>query len=166
MKYARVYLHSHKCTFEGDFFVGGKFEKKDFTQCDASGISFKGAKLTGSRYHYAYNFILSLCFDNNFINQKSGRFFKAKLFNTDFTDADLTNASIEDDGLEGAVFDNAVLVGSYLSREIADAKSVLSADFTDAQMPDYTRKALCKRTDISGTNPKTGVTTADSLFCP
>ena len=36
--------------FIGDFFVGGKFEKKDFTQCDASGISFRGAKLTGSRY--------------------------------------------------------------------------------------------------------------------
>ena len=94
------------------------------------------------------------------------RFFKAKLFNTDFTDADLTNASIEDDGLEGAVFDNAVLVGSYLSKEIVDAKSILNADFTDAQMPDYTRKALCKRTDISGKNPKTGEITADSLFCP
>ena len=88
------------------------------------------------------------------------------MFSTDFTDADLTNASIEDDGLEGAVFDNAVMVGSYLSKEIADAKSILNADFTDAQMPDYTRKALCKRTDIDGTNPKTGVTTAESLYCP
>ena len=70
---------------EGDFFVGKTFKEKDFTQCDASGVSFKNSVLTGSR------------------------FYRAKLFDTDFTGADLSAVSLEDTGLTGAIFTDAKL---------------------------------------------------------
>ena len=47
-----------------------------------------------------------------------------------------------------------------------DAESILNADFTDAQMPDFAKKKLCARPDVKGANPKTGVATDESLFCP
>jgi uncharacterized protein YjbI with pentapeptide repeats len=117
------------------------FQPQDFTQCDASGVSFKNAELRGSR------------------------FYRAKLFDTDFTGADLSGVSLEDTGLTGAVFTDAVLEGAYLSATIGDAKSIKNADFTDAQMPDFAKKKLCERADAGGQNPKTGVSTKDSLFC-
>ena len=58
---------------------------KDFTQCDASGVSFKNSVLKGSR------------------------FYRAKLFDTDFTNADLSSVSLEDTGLTGAIFKDSIL---------------------------------------------------------
>lgn len=126
---------------KGESFVGKVLKEKDFTQCDASGVSFKGAELRGSR------------------------FYRAKLFDTDFTGADLSGVSLEDTGLTGAIFTDAVLEGAYLSATIGDAKSILNTDFTDAQLPDFAKKTLCTRPDAGGKNPKTGVSTKDSLFC-
>eukprot|EP00981_Chlorochromonas_danica_P000473 scaffold98_cov248-Ochromonas_danica.AAC.14 len=97
---------------------------------------------------------------------KGARFYRANLNEADFTYADLSTASLEDTSLVDADFSNAILNGAYLSGSIQDAKSINGADFTDALMPDFATNALCKRMDIGGKNPVTGVVTADSLMCP
>jgi uncharacterized protein YjbI with pentapeptide repeats len=133
--------YANKDLREEDF--SGKSEKgKDFTQCDASSVKFRNAELSGTR------------------------FFRAKLVNTDFTGANLVSSSLEDTDLAGAIFEDANLQGAYFSVGIADAASLSGADFTDAQMPDFAMKKLCQRTDIDGTNKKTGAVTKDTLFCP
>jgi uncharacterized protein YjbI with pentapeptide repeats len=96
---------------------------------------------------------------------KGTRFYKAYLKDADFTGADLSTASLEDTTLEGAIFKNAVLEGAYLSASILEAKTIENVDFTDAQMPEKILKQVCQRPDLTGTNPKTGVATAESLFC-
>ena len=56
--------------------------------------------------------------------------------------------------------------GAYLSASIANVATIEGADFTDAQMPEFTLKTLCERADIKGINPKTGASTSESLMCP
>ena len=74
----------------------------------------------------------------------------------------MTGASLEEAGLDGVEFDNAVLVSSYLTRTIMDAKSIAGADFSDAVMPTKTQVALCGRDDATGKNPATQVETRAS----
>jgi hypothetical protein len=114
---------------------------KDFTQCDASKAIFSGAKLNGAR------------------------FYRANLKNADFSNADLSGASLEDTLLVDSIFDNALLEGAYLSNSIADAKSLIGADFTDSLIPQSAKGSICKRTDIGKPNSKTGVITSESLAC-
>lgn len=114
---------------------------KDFTQCDASGANFKDSKLKGSR------------------------FYRANLKDVDFTSADLSGVSLEDTSLSNAILKDSILEGAYLSTSIQDVSSIENADFTDAQMPEFSRKTLCTRNDAKGTNSKTLVETRESLFC-
>ena len=116
--------------------------EKDFSQCNGQQTNFKSSVLRGSR------------------------FFRANLKEADFTGADLTGVSLEDTSLDGAIFKDAVMEGTYLSLSIKDSKSLENVDFTDAQIPDFARKLVCARTDAIGKNPKTGVDTQESLFCP
>jgi len=127
---------------DGDLEIEGKsFVGKDFTQVLANDVSFKGANLQGCR------------------------FYKANLNKADFTNSDLGTASLEDAGLEGTIFDNAVLAGAYISSSFEMAGSIKNVDFSDALIPKKTNAILCERDDIGGTNPKTGVSTSESLLC-
>ena len=65
-----------------------------------------------------------------------------------FDNADLSDANLTNGELMKSVFDGAIIDG---------------ADFTDANLDLSQRKSLCER--ASGTNPKTGVNTIDSLEC-
>ena len=67
---------------------------------------------------------------------------------TRFDNADLSDANLTNGELMKSVFDGANIDG---------------ADFTDANLDLSQRKSLCER--ASGTNPKTGVDTIDSLEC-
>ena len=58
--------------------------------------------------------------------------------------------------------------GAYFSSSIEEAKSLKGADFSDALMPEFTKRKLCARADVkdaTSVNPMTGVSTADSLMC-
>ena len=67
---------------------------------------------------------------------------------TRFDDADLSNADLTNGELMKSVFDGAVIEGT---------------DFTNANLDLAQRKSLCSR--ATGTNPKTGVDTFESLEC-
>ncbi len=115
---------------------------KDFTQCDAVGATFVEANLKGSR------------------------FYRANLKNADFSKANLNGVSLEDTDLSDALFKDAVLTNSYLSGSIIDAKVLTNVDFSDSIInPPQTVQRLCGRSDVTGTNPVTGVDTRESLLC-
>ena len=84
----------------------------------------------------------------------------------DFSNADLRGASLEDTSLDEADFTNVMAGGAYFSKSINDAKSILNADFSDAQFPSKTLIQLCERDDINGVNPTTNIETKESLMCP
>jgi uncharacterized protein YjbI with pentapeptide repeats len=99
----------------------------------------------------------------------SGADLRGAVFNTaDLQEANLRDADLEDvvafasrfdrANLSGAVLRNAMLMNSKFTAAVIDG-----ADFTDAVLDLPQQKALCAR--ASGSNPRTGVTTRDSLAC-
>jgi len=135
----------------GKDFSGMSLENEDFSGKNFVGKEFRGIRGAGAIFKEA--------------KLGSTSFFKADLSNVDFSDADLTSASLEEAGLDGAILSGAVLEQSYLTSSVIDAKDIKGADFSEAVMPGFTQKALCKRADATGTNAKTGVDTRDSLMC-
>jgi uncharacterized protein YjbI with pentapeptide repeats len=87
------------------------------------------------------------------------------LVRTDFSNADIRGASLEDTSMDDADLSGVIAVGAYFSASLKDAKSLVNADFTDAQIPPKTLNSICNRPDVQGTNPKTGVDTRESLMC-
>ena len=83
------------------------------------------------------------------------------------------NASFKGANMDGLIayatrFDNAdlsdaVLTNADLLKSFFDGANIDGTDFTDSNLDLSQRKALCSR--ASGTNPKTGVDTLDSLEC-
>lgn len=94
---------------------------------------------------------------------------RGAVFNTaDLREANLSGADLEDAvafatrfdeaDLRGAVFRNAMLMNSKFTGARIDG-----TDFTDAVLDLPQQKALCAR--ATGTNPRTGADTRESLAC-
>lgn len=117
------------------------YKGKDFTQTIAKAADFSNSNLQGCRFYKAY------------------------LVQTNFENADLRGASLEDTSMDDAILTNANLAGAYFSASLLDVKNMEGADFTDASIPPKTLTRVCDREDVKGTNPKTGNDTRDTLMC-
>jgi len=135
----------------GKDYSGYNLEEADFSKKELKGKEFRGTIAPLSKWVGA--------------DLSSTSFFQADLAGADFSGANLAGASLEEAGLTGASFENAVLQSAYLTRTIAEAKTITGADFSDAVMPLKTQQALCKRPDATGTNPVTKAETRETLLC-
>ena len=88
------------------------------------------------------------------------------MVNADFSGADLRGAAFEDTSMDGANLKDAIAAGGYFGASLLDVGSLENGDFTDASIPLKTLPQICARPDAKGTNPVTGVDTAESLMCP
>ena len=64
---------------------------------------------------------------------------------------------------DNADLSNAILTNADLLKSYFDGANIDGTDFTDSNLDLAQRKSLCSR--ATGTNPKTGVDTLDSLEC-
>ena len=102
-------------------------------------------------------------FDLRATDLRGAVFNTANLQNANLSGADLEDAvafatRFDQADLSGAVLRNAMLMNSKFT-----GAEISGADFTDAVLDLPQQKALCSR--ASGSNPRTGVDTRDSLNC-
>jgi uncharacterized protein YjbI with pentapeptide repeats len=91
-------------------------------------------------------------------------FFGTNLTAADFTGADLSTATLDTARMTRANFTNAILVGAFATNTKFEGAIVDGADFTDVLLRSDVQKILCKT--ATGTNPKTGRNTRETLDCP
>lgn len=122
-----------------------------FDRAALRGVSFQSSNLRDAHFAGA--------------DLTAASFFDTDLVGVDFRGATLSQANFELANMRHAVLDGAVLIESYVSSTTKlDGVSIVGADFTDVLLRKDQQKYLCSI--ASGTNPVTGVDTAESLMCP
>jgi uncharacterized protein YjbI with pentapeptide repeats len=122
---------------------------EDFSDRDLTDSSFTKANLRSSN------------FSNS--NLEGVSFFSANLESANFEGANLRNATLDTARLTRASLKNAVLEGAFAFNTKFDGATIEGADFTDVLFRQDVQKQLCNV--ASGTNPTTGRSTRDTLFC-
>lgn len=118
---------------------GRNLQQQEFLKADLEGFDFSASDLRGAVFN-----------------------------NSNLRQADLSGADLEDvvayaSRFDGADLRDAVLRNGMLMQSHFREAQIAGADFSDAVLDLPERKALCAR--ATGTNPRTGIATRDSLEC-
>ena len=105
------------CIFNDTDLTGADFVECEFINCDLSNafgksivmrdVKFKNCKLLGFRFDQCNPFLLSLSFEDCFLNFTS--FYKLKLKGTKFLNCSMQQADLSDANLSFSLFDNCDL---------------------------------------------------------
>jgi uncharacterized protein YjbI with pentapeptide repeats len=123
----------------GKDFSGKNLQTAEFTTCKLDNTNFSGADLTGV--------VIS----------------SAILKGTNFHGTNVTQGLLDQVRFVDADLSDAVFVEAMMLRSTFKNVNIAGADFSSAILGKVEQKALC--TIASGVNPKTGVSTSDSLEC-
>lgn len=132
----------------------------DFNKESLIGVDFSGRVLTDATFTKA-----NLRHSNlSHTDLRGVSLFGANLEFANLEGANLSNATLDTARLTKANLTNAILEGAFAFNARFDGAKIDGADFTDVLLRQDVQKKLCQV--AQGTNPVTGRTTRDTLYCP